>query len=201
MNKYIKEKGIILLIESYAESIIKEIFKTLSEIRNDLYFDRKLMIPIKHTKRIIIHIMTNNYCVIIIFRYRQFNVHTTIIEIPSNKNECMEIIKASIEYSISFDNIDKHKITKIILPTNNLYTVLEKYDILLYTIKYQGRTKYFNYRKNYKLYVKKNNLIYNIKKIIPQKFNPIININYHTLGSTKTEDIFTCIVIHNVTLL
>jgi hypothetical protein len=193
MNKYIKEKGIIKLINEYKESIITEIFNTLVKIKNNLYFNKNKTGPIfdkQNINNIIIYIMTSNSFTILkcrlndvrayvkIFNDEDREEHTYYLHSFSDRN-CDQWITANKNNK----NIKKFTMT---FSNNELCSMFEQYNIISYNIKLEiyGSTKYFSYQDNFKIYVNQNNLMYDIEDIIPNKSKRSIKTDYHLVGGS-----------------
>jgi hypothetical protein len=212
MEKYIMENGIILLIEKYKKSIIEEPLKLLIKNKKNLYFDEKCIFHIKHKnqsgkKRIIIHIMTKNSFVIVICKFRQFDIIINTNEIffdEQNKEMYINELIKSMEDDILFSgsNINYNKI--IAVSENDLYRILEKYNTEFYNIKFQGYSSY-GY-KNLYIYVKQHNTVTKLKTLIKNNCpslvednpkGPILNVENHITNTFNNKDIYVNINIYN----
>jgi hypothetical protein len=88
LNQYIKENGIICLINKYADYNINDIFCYAEEIMNRLYYNDKLLDnPDYLGNMIVMYILTNNSLIIQKDTYGAYNSHVYIYEIKFDKRK------------------------------------------------------------------------------------------------------------------
>jgi hypothetical protein len=144
-DKYIKEKGIIFLIDTYANFCVNELFKMLYNNATKIYsiehHMKRSAKPFDYSD-IIICILTKNSFVII--DSPPYSYNNCVYEIKFNKNKIykkmlinsMNLSKTNfLDKYTSIINNSTYDIIKS--QKNNLYKLLQKYDAELYNIKMQ----------------------------------------------------------------
>jgi hypothetical protein len=162
MNKYIKEQGIILLINKYADFRTEEIFFMTNWILMSLFYDKLLFLQFCANDSLIgiginIYILTNNFFVLVEIRDNEI----TVLEHKFKKNE-KEIYVQFLKDSVNLFSHDFYKHIKIFNQSS-------------------GKKRDLSFFKNYKIEM------YNIKLLMfsSAKLAALINSKYD--GLTETE--------------
>jgi hypothetical protein len=197
LNKHIKKKGIILLIKKYSEIDTEEIYKIVFDLKNKLYYNKNKLFPIarkcslkpkqvKYNEPLItVYVLTND-------SFKKINYYKrncSYVNIKFNKNDIniyLQMFKDSIKlFSNNFVSKYRHlndnplKSTKIIL-IDKMNKILKKCGNYYYNIKLSTESHKFN-KTISNIYTDQNDVIYNIRDIIPKKPKQNIIINSSNL--------------------
>jgi hypothetical protein len=211
MNKYIHEKGIILLIRLYAEYCAEDILKIIYKTKDIGYYitahDKKLNI-ISSFEGIIVDVicLTNNsfmhfYCTK--NESRRESVRSYCINFNKNNKKYYEnILKESTtmsnrEFVLKYKQIYNGPLVKMLyIKMKRLHKILNKHNIKSYNIKLIYHAwKLIYYCKNYQDYkvcarYKEQHKYYKVGDFFPTSFNAITKYYDNDLGFS------TCI--HNI---
>jgi hypothetical protein len=144
MNKYIKEQNITRLIQSYIKYRVEEIYKLMCDFGNNLYADENQLIWLANpfnASSFIICVMTNELFVIIgnVWKDRYNCDYLYAYEKKFKKYEqniYIKILKdltnlCVYDFTIKYKEILQNPIS---VNKNNIYAILQKYNIKLYNI-------------------------------------------------------------------
>jgi hypothetical protein len=205
--KYIKEKGIVILIEQYYEFNIYDVFKTLDDYKSRIYYkDQNKMIKIGDSYHFNIYILTNNsfivlFCVCNFMDHYIINMYTT--NFVNNKKKYEEILKESINlcgnvFHAKYNNMfcNSIRVNKKML-LNDIYEILQKTNIELYNIKLSTHfTKHLNDKDNDNIYIFNKIIICKFQEIFSKKINKNMVINIKPF-SEKLSSMKVNIYTHN----
>jgi hypothetical protein len=170
MNKYIKEKGIIVLIESYVRVNIEEIFKIAYDIQNKLYFGRTLEKEREGLKpEITIYALTNDSFVVFECVPCEINSHAVVSEKKiTDKKLGIKLLKDSTIYDPLKKYIDYLDFwgDEIEINADKMHTIFKCHDIETYNLNLLVYTQ----KMNQNMYITKESLIDDIENMIPKKY-------------------------------